>query len=155
MADPFTWGAIIMGAGAAIDGVGTIVGNNAAAKAERQNQAFYDEQAVFAQEAGKRNEEIFLRSTSEFLGNQTSAFAKAGVDVSGSALMVLADTKQKARDEVTAIQKEAELNVRTAQLRGEASAANADRYTNFWNNALPIAGGTFKAAGSILRGSKS
>lgn len=131
-------GIAALGTGAQV--MGQIKANKGAAEAEKQNAAFYAEQAKFAQAAGERAEDIFKRETNEFLGNQTSAFAKAGVDLSGSALVALMDTHEKAKAEIGAIRTERDLNVKTAKLRGQAAIQNADRYTNFWNNALPATG---------------
>lgn len=154
MADPITIGAIMMGAGGVASAVGGIKSNLDAAKAERENAKFYAEQAGFAMEAGRRTEETFLRETANFMGNQVSAFAKAGVDASGSVLSVIADTEEKARQEVAAIRTERDLNVKTAMNRQRNSAKNADRYSGFWNNALPAAGTLLSSAGSIMTRTK-
>src|SRR5690606_24620807 len=94
-------GLAMIGLGSLIQGVSGIKSNLAKASVERANAAFFMEQARFAEIAGERAEFLLRAEANRVRGQQISAFAKAGVDLSGSALSVLADTaNREARESV-------------------------------------------------------
>jgi hypothetical protein len=129
--------------GTAIAAYGQVKSANDQADAERKNQKFFEEQAKFIQESGERVEGIYRRDVDQFVGNQISAFGRAGVDMSGSALLVIEDTRQREADEIAAIRKETASNVRLARMRGEGAAVNARNIQT---------SGYLAAGGSILGG---
>ena len=135
---------IILGTVAAVGtGVsiyGQVKANSAQAEAERSNAAFYQEQAEFAREAGDRTLKIFEDQAAEFFGKQKTSFAKAGVDISGSPLLALADTQRRAYEEGTALKEDTRMKVREAYLKAGASSDTADRLSSFTTNGLPAIG---------------
>ena len=105
----------------------------------RANKAFFKEQAGFISESGERQEEVFKRKADVIFGEQVSAFASGGVDVSsGSALSLLAETRADQREEVQAIRRETAFRVRLAELR--AQGADADIAEIQRNAPLELAG---------------
>jgi hypothetical protein len=135
-----------MAAGIAMNVYGQLKSNADKASAEAANASFYREQAAFAQEAGDRAAAIADRKNKRVLGEEVGAFAKGNVDIgSGSALDVLAEQRTIAIEEQFAIKREADMNVRLANLRANASMDAANAYRDPTNNAL-------QAAGTILTG---
>lgn len=126
----------LMAAGTALQMYGTFQANIAQARAERQNRDFYNQQAEFAQEATFREAELSRRNYARARGLQLSAFAKGGVDISGSAASVIAGTFAKEIEEQTAIKRKGDLDYRLARLRGAQSAEKADTLESFGYNFL-------------------
>jgi len=125
-------GAPAIAAGAGIGFAGNLMevsaqasADAAAASAEDRNAAFAMEAAQFEAEASEREQEIFRNESALQFGEQVSAFAKAGVDISGSPLLVLADSKRVAGTELSAIKREGEFRVRRAILQARESRSNA------------------------------
>tara|TARA_R100000458_G_scaffold52849_1_gene54656 strand:- start:800 stop:1285 length:486 start_codon:yes stop_codon:yes gene_type:complete len=79
---------------------------------EAQQAGFEDEKEYLAQQREFLNEardeelELFQEQTRELLGVQEVSFAKAGVEMSGSALKVLRETAQDAFDEESRIMRQ-------------------------------------------------
>lgn len=119
------WQAIALGAGIAMQGLGKMKANADQADAEEKNAAFYREQADFAAKAGERQRMIFDRESVILFGEQASAFAKAGIDTSGSGYFLAQQNLFRAQ-ESNAIQEETDMNVRLATLRAEQADATAD-----------------------------
>lgn len=114
-------------AGIAFLGVGTFFQSAADAKkgyaeaeAEFANAAFYREQAKFARTAGDRKVAIFDRESKVLYGDQASAFAKAGVDTGESSDYIAREAFFRGQER-SDIYAEADLNVRLAQMRADAS----------------------------------
>lgn len=129
-------GLAMIGLGSLMSGIAGIKSNLDQASAERANAAFFMEQARFAEIAGERAEFLLRAEANRVRGQQISTFAKAGVDLSGSALSVLADTANREERESLAIRRETELNVKMAMLRAQSSQELADSLSSFTNNAL-------------------
>lgn len=72
-------------------------------RARRANAAAYEKQREMARFASERELDIFKTESAAFLGDQISAFAKAGVDMSGSALMQIVSTQGQIEREKSAI----------------------------------------------------
>lgn len=149
MAAPLALAAV--GAGAIIKTYGQIKANEEQAAAERQNAAWYREQAKFARDAGDRQRRIFDRETLKLQGTQVSAFAKAGIDAgSGSASYFMAKEALFRQEESSAIKQEADMNVRLALLRADQAEKTAGSLTDPTNQFLMGAGNFLSAGGSIL-----
>ena len=144
------------GIGAGLTGVGTIlsaygdwVSSQAEAAVERQNSAFYADQADYARKVGIRQRQIFDRQTKVLAGQQTAAFAKSGGNLAASSFFMA--TQSLYRDqESAAIQEEADFNERLALLRSKASQDRANAIGDkraFW---MRTAARGISAAGSIL-----
>jgi len=147
--------------GAVVKGVIGVIGKRKAkgrqAEAERANASFLREQAEFAEISGKRELNIFERQSDRVIGAQQSAFAKAGVDLSGSALAVLAESKQQAAEEKGAIRRESEFRVRLANLRAQEAEGAAGRLEGgLFGDILGgvIGAGADVAGGLIAKGGK-
>jgi len=82
-------------------------------------------------------------------GEQLGAFAKAGVDISGSSYMV-AKTMLFRQQESFAIKQEADFNVRLAMLKADQAERHADSLEDSDNNLLQFAGTALSGAASIL-----
>lgn len=139
----------LLGGGLLLKGIGTAQANMAQAEAERDNASFYREQAKFAKEAGERQQMIFDRESEVLYGEQLSAFAKAGVDTSGSSLF-MAKTMLYRQQESFAIKQEADMNVRLAMLRADHSDRTADGLSDPLNNALQFAGPALTGLASVV-----
>lgn len=143
-----------VGAGAAVAGlglgiVGNIMGNNAQAKAEEANAAYYNEQKEYARQAMLRNLDIFKDQASETIGTQTTAASAGGVTLSGSPLLVLASSRARQIKEEAAIRYGGEANIREAYLRAGASMDNANRLGSFAMNGLPAIGSALGTIGTL------
>ena len=68
-------------------------------KIARQNAAALEEQARQERAQAEREAQSFSRESEIVFGDKVSSFAKAGVDISGSPLAVLASTKQQALED--------------------------------------------------------
>lgn len=116
---------ILMAAGTAIQVAGQMSANAAQAAAERQNAKFYAEQAEYARLSSQRAEQISEVDWTTKYGAQLSAYAGGGVDSSGSAGLTIGGTLKMAVDDLFAIKKKGEMDVKIARLRGGQSAESA------------------------------
>jgi len=123
-------GAMVGFAGTMMESQAQASADMAAANAERRNAAFAMEAAEFERQSSLREQEIFKREAALNFGEQVSGFAKAGVDLSGSPLLVLADSKRVAGTELSAIKREGEFRIRRAILQGRESSVNARNLQN-------------------------
>lgn len=130
------WGVVAaLAVSAAIQISGQRTANSAQADAERKNKKYYAEQARLAAIATRRGASIFQDEADVFIGSQVSSYAKSGVSLSGSALLVVSQTKQKMISEKNAILTDGQFNERLAGLRARQSKDRADllgssRYNN-------------------------
>jgi coproporphyrinogen III oxidase-like Fe-S oxidoreductase len=143
-------GALVMGVGALVETIGGVKSNTDEAESERANSAFYLEQAQFAKDSATREEAIFTDQAERFKKNQAGLFARNGVSMTGSKIAMLADTDKRIRDEIEAIRREGEMNVKTATLRANASKRNADRLSDPWNNIMQSGGKLLSGGANIL-----
>lgn len=130
----------LMATGAALQIWGQYSANQAQAEQERQNAAFYDEQAKFAQESALRQSALASQEYEFRKGAQFSAYAKGGVDISGSAAVVLADTLANKVNELNAIKRKGEMEVKLARMRGAQSSDQADMLSSPGYNLLQTSG---------------
>lgn len=125
-------GAAVAAGGAVLDTAESIRANQAESDAELRNAEFFREQERFTIESSKREEELFVDESDDLVGAQTSSFAKAGVELQGSPMLKLAETRGKIDDEIQAIRKERDFRVKLLRSRAqgaEAAAQTARRRT--------------------------
>ena len=85
----------LMAAGTALQVYGQYKANMDQAEAEIQNSIFYEKQAQFALQSQFRQEALASREYEFRKGAQLSAYGKGGVDISGTAGGVVAETLAK------------------------------------------------------------
>lgn len=122
--DPFTAAMLISGG---VQIIGKIRANQAEAEAHERNAEFFREQQKISQLATRRELDIFQRESEAFFGDQVSAYTKAGVDLSGSILRSLTETKRSVRQEEGAILEQGKLRTKLAGMKADESLRNADR----------------------------
>jgi hypothetical protein len=98
------WPAIIAGVGTAAQLLGGAQARRDQRRAARQNAAELARQARLEREAAKREAKNFRRESEIVFADKVSSFAKAGVDLSGSVLQVLAQTQQQAAEDARMIE---------------------------------------------------
>lgn len=119
--------------------------NKANRKAARQNAEFYRLQKLQIEKATARKKQIFKKESEMFLGDQLSSYVRAGVDISGSALLNLAQTKREQGQELFAIEQEGQLNSQLAGIRASQSDAQAKYLGSDSLKFLQIGGGLLGA----------
>lgn len=134
----------LMAAGTALQMYGQYQANLSQARAEIINAKYYQDQADFARAAQYRQADIASRAYSARIGMQASAFAKGGVDISGSAAGMIAETAAQKVDELQAIKLKGDMEYRLAILRSRGAQTRADELTDPVNNLMQ--------AGTILTG---
>lgn len=140
---------VLMGAGTAMQIAGQWMSNWEMAQQERRNAAFYDEQATFARLAAMRAEQLAEFDYTYKVGQQISDYAGSGVDISGSAATTVGGTIKNMLDEVWAIKKKGDMDVKLASMRGKFANERADMLASPGYNAMQTAGTLIKAyAGS-------
>lgn len=139
-------------AGGALKTYGNIKANQAQAEAERANAAFYQEQAQFARESTARALEIYQDDAEDFRGKQVGAIAAGGLQMTGSALAILADTELKKVRESDAIIRDGKFKEREAFLKAGASIEQAERLSGFTANVLPAISTAAEVGVSIYKG---
>lgn len=150
---PFIFAAAA-GIGAATKIYGSIKANQAQAEAERANALFYEEQAQFARESTFRSLEIYQDEAEDFRGKQIGAIAAGGLQMTGSALAILADTELKKVRESDAIIRDGKFKEREAFLKAGASIEQAERLSGFVANVLPALSTAAEVGVSIYKGTK-
>lgn len=139
--DPLT----IFVAGTALSMFGQYQANMAQAQAERENAAWLDQQAEYAEIANQREQSIFIRESNQFLGAQFDAISTSGVDLAGSALDTIDESYNLVARELEAIQLSGEMQVREALLKAGAARTNANRLSDPGLNLLQGAATGLKA----------
>jgi hypothetical protein len=141
-------------AGGAVSAYGQYKANKDQAGAERANADAFAIQANDIEKAGQREEDIFTERSEQLVGQQKSALAKAGVDMSGSALLKLAATDAAIQEELFAIRAEKDANKRLALIRAQNSNNRADKLSDPGRNILQASGTLLGAGGSAFAASK-
>jgi hypothetical protein len=137
MALPFA----LMASGTALKVIGQYQANMAQAKQELANAEFYKMQADFAKEAEFRAAALAAKNYEYTKGAQVSAYAKGGVDISGSAAGVVAQTMADKVSELLAIKRKGDIEYKLAYSRARQSEKQAATLQDTWYN-LQQAGGT-------------
>jgi hypothetical protein len=139
MAVPFA----LMALGTGLQVIGQFSANYRQAKAQLQNAKFLDKQADFARSAMNRSMRIAEQEYATKYGQQASAYAGSGVDVSsGSASLLLANTLASSIEELAAIKKRGELDIELARSRANLNREEGRMLQSPGFNLLQ-AGGTF------------
>ena len=147
-----SWGVVavgVMGAGIAVRAIGRHEANQAEAEAEMANASYYREQAEFAEDAGRRAQNIFDRESVILLADQQSALSAAGA---GETTMYnfMGQQALYREQESVAIAKDTEANVRLATLRSNMSTQRADAADD--GEGLALVGDILGVAGSFAGG---
>lgn len=147
----------LMAIGLGMRAFGQLISNFQQADAERRNAEFYQYQADYARESAIRQEVLANRNYTKLSGAQLSAYAKGGVDISGSAASVVAETFTRKLEEMYAIKQKGELEYKLAYLRSQEAKRTADRLTDPLFNILQFGGTalTSGAADSLFSGENS
>ena len=132
---------LLLAVGTGMQIFGQLQANMAQARQEIENAKFYEEQAKFALEAMHRQEDIASRQYEARKGAQVSAYAKGGVDLSGSAALTIAETVAQKAEELSAIKRKGELDYKLAKLRARSSQAQGEMLQSTEYNFMQ-AGGT-------------
>lgn len=135
--------AVIMGVGIGINAVSQIISGNAQADAAQKDAALKRLQADQVEKNAARDEALLAQQGHALIGEQTTAYAKSGVELSGTPLLMLEQTNAKVREQSIAIANDAAF--RASQLRAGADISEdlgSDRQT----------AGYLGAAGSLLTG---
>lgn len=144
-------GAGVLSAGGQFFGMaGEAISDNAEAAAYDLNSRWLFEQADFARRSTKRELKIQGEESREFYGEKESQYAKGGVDMSGSPIILLAQTKMRAYEEKLAIIDQGEMQYKEASLKGQIAKTNASA-TRAAGSMKQIAG-TLGAFGSAAKG---
>jgi len=131
---------LFVGAAFAVQAYGIIKGNKDKAKAAKANAAYYELQRQHALREKRRAMDVFKTQSTQFIGQKITSIAKAGVSLSGSALMDLAMDKAAIGREADAIATQADVNARLAGMKASAANKQASSLTNPFNMALQIGG---------------
>lgn len=136
----------LVAAGAAMQMYGQYQANMAQAENERQNAEMYRKQAQMVLEAQWRQESISRTNYAQAVGAQYSAYAKGGVDISGSASSTIAGTIAQGINEISAIRKKGALDYELARMRGVQSDTTAGTLSSSGYNLTQAAATTLSAA---------
>ena len=138
--------------GGAAEGAGKVKANRDQAKIEIANANRLEELEEVTRLNSRRKERLFRENVSEFEAKQVGSFAKAGVDLSGSALNKLNQTAGRAEDELTAMKMQAEFESRQAKERANQSLGRAKKLESIETTGLTfgtsLLGGVSRAAQS-------
>jgi cell division protein FtsL len=133
------------GGGGPISGIFNVIAEQDAAHAEEDalqaNANWYMEQAEFAHRSTVRELKIQNDESKEFYGEQVSGIARGGLDMSGSPLLLLAQTKLRAYEEKQAIIDYGNIQYREASLKGEIANRQRDQIKS---------GATMSAIGGVI-----
>jgi hypothetical protein len=141
---------LLAAAGGGIKAFGQVQANMQEAQAEKQNAAFYKEQADLSLKISKKDQQIFEKESDQFFGSQVSAFAKAGVDISGSALLKLVDTKLQTSNESAQIVSNGKRQAQSYLFASNQASSRAKRLGSLEHNLLQVAGTGLSTAGNII-----
>lgn len=122
MAVPFA----LMGAGTAAQIIGQYSSNWMQAQSELKNSAFYDQQAKIARDSAQQQEDNAEFSWSNRLGEQIGAYAKGGVDLSGSAANTVGGSIKNALQDFWNIKENGDMQVKLLRSRATQSKDTAD-----------------------------
>jgi len=113
--------------------------------------ALQEQQAQESIRQTKRSIDIFKRKGEVVLGDTASSFAKAGVDLSGSALLLLANSKRELGVEREEIERRgvAEANLLRAGAQGIRRQKEDISQANELSNIATVIGGIGSIAGAV------
>lgn len=135
-----------------LGGIGAIRGNNAEAHALRLNASYLSEQASLLDFTRERTLNIFDREQKKLTGAQISSFGKAGIELSGTALAVVAEDQLFAVSERDAINRDFEFRARLMREQAREARNQAKSLTSPLNQTLSFISGASSGAGNIAQG---
>lgn len=141
--------AVAAGIGGAVNIGGKIKANLDQAAVERLNQKFFNEQAEHSEKQQARQLDIFDRESGQLLGAQTTAFAAAGVDMRGSPMLQIEETKGLISKQRVAIEEEGAIRTKLALLKARTSGKTAATLSSFGTNFLGSVGTVGSTIGTI------
>lgn len=139
-------------AGGALSGAGQVKANRDEAEVLRRNVDRFEEMSEIAGLNQVRRERLFRQELDDFEARQIGAFAKAGVDLSGSALNKLNRTATRAADELTAIRRQSELEARASRDSANEALSRANRLESVESFGLTFGGSVLGGASRGLQG---
>jgi len=139
---------VVLAVGTGLQIFGNLMANYNQAQAEARNALFYQEQAKFAQESAIRQEALAASQYTKLSGSQLSAYAKGGIDISGSVATVISETFSRKTEEIIAIRRKGEMEFKLARLRGIEAENKAQLLQDPFYN-LMQAGGTALNTGMV------
>jgi hypothetical protein len=148
--DPLTIGLLV--GGTALQIAGRRKARRAEQQAHEQNAAFFRKQQLWAEEALTANLDIFDRQSKQFSGKQLRGIAKAGVDMSGSALLLFTQTKGAMGRERVSMVKAGQRNIELAGMKADQSMQAAKTLKK--DEMFDLLGAGLGFAGSLLNMSK-
>jgi len=89
------------------------------------NALFFEQQAKFERLAEKRELALFEDESEEFISEQVSATAASGVDMSGSALLRIGESRVRQAEERDIIRLESEQRIRDFSFQSRQARENA------------------------------
>ena len=140
----------LLAAGTVIQAVGQVEAGKAERAAAEANASLSDAEAVEHLRQSKREADIFEKNQAVVFGDQVSSFAKAGVDLSGSALLVLANTKLDIKQEAGEIRRRGERESALIRAGADVERSNAKRFERAGQ--AGAIGSLLTGAGGIARG---
>jgi hypothetical protein len=145
--DPMSWAAI---GAAAISIYGSVTANKAQAEAERKNAAVFNAQQEQNRLAWRREADIYTSESQGAIGETVSLLDKAGVDMTGSALMKVANMKEQAGREYQAIITGAQINSQIIGMRAAQAQQNASLLASDSYNGIQSLGTALNAAANVM-----
>ncbi len=145
--------AIIPVIGSVVSGIGSLIEGDETSEAASREALMRDAEAVELERRTRRRIAIERQEGKDFLGTQTSSFAKAGVDLKGSALLTLQDTAIDLEEDLIETQRQADFQV--AQIRSEAQTLRATGESAKTAGAFGLGLGILSGAGKALSRVKS
>lgn len=134
---------VLMAAGTAMQIAGKYAANIDRAAAELQNAQWYNEQAKMYIEATERAKDITAKKYANAYGRQLGAAAKGGLNVGyGSIVDILAETTASRIEELAAVQRKGDLDLRLARMRQFQAENTAETLSSTAYN-LTQGGATF------------
>ena len=140
---------------AGVQVAGQIASNWSQAQAEKRNADFYREQAAYARLAQQRAEALAEVEFTAGIGQQISSYAASGVDMSGSAAITVGASVKALADEIWAIRKKGDIEVKLASMRGDSAEQRAETLNSIGYNAIQGAGTLLSAYGKKSGSSKT
>ena len=131
---------ILMGVGTVMQIAGGINKNLEEAAQEFENAKWLEEQANFARQSMFREIRRTEQEYSNKAGQQIGAYAASGVDLSGSAALTVGGTIASAYEELAAVRRKGEMDIKLASSRARLATRNAEGLSSPSTNIMQGAG---------------
>lgn len=139
-----TWAATAIAAvSAVVSAVGVISSADASRRAANQNADIAEQNAIAARQKAAYDEQMHRERVKKILGSQRALYGKAGVEMTGSPLLVMEDTAEQG-----------ELDALAIRFGGEVSASQNRSQANLMRmqGRDAMTAGTFTAGATLLQG---